>query len=469
VLTGKALFGGLLALTVALFLLFPDIDLAASRLFYDPRAGFGLAWGPAVALERSIPWITGLIIALVAVGTLWLLSTGRPLWRLERRVLAFIALATALGPGLLVNVVLKDHWGRARPGQIEAFGGTRQFTPAPLPSDQCARNCAFVSGHAALGFSLVGFAFLVPRRRPRAFAIGVALGFGALVGLGRIAAGGHFLSDVVYAGFLIYMTSWLLHHWIVVSDGFAAFGARLSRFLGGRIYSRPAGRIALGLGALAVIEIVSVRWIDRPLALYLHDQAGLLRPFFDLIGRLGLGYPYLVLFGVLFAALRWAGAVPGLRPHASATRAASAVPAFLFAAVAASGLAVDLLKVAFGRTRPKLLFASGDYEFSWLGLQADYWSFPSGHAATVASLTVALWWLWPRQFWFYGVVAVLVAASRLVTGAHYLSDTVMGAAVAIVVTRALAAAFARGWFRLGRMSTVDPTPNPAPGPVLPQP
>ena len=43
---------------------------------------------------------------------------------------------------------------------------------------------------------------------------------------------------------------------------------------------------------------------------------------------------------------------------------------------------VDLLKVIVGRPRPKLLFASGAYEFSWIGLGADHWSFPSGHAAS---------------------------------------------------------------------------------------
>jgi lipid A 4'-phosphatase len=60
---------------------------------------------------------------------------------------------------LLANTLLKDHWGRARPTQIEAFGGLQRFTPAPLPAAECERNCAFVSGHAALGFSLVAFGF----------------------------------------------------------------------------------------------------------------------------------------------------------------------------------------------------------------------------------------------------------------------------------------------------------------------
>src|SRR2546426_744131 len=84
------------------------------------------------------------------------------------------------------------------------YDGARQFTPAPLPAAQCERNCAFVSGHAAFAFSLVSFAFLLPLGWRRKTAIAAALAFGALVGLGRIAAGGHFLSDVVYAGLIVF-------------------------------------------------------------------------------------------------------------------------------------------------------------------------------------------------------------------------------------------------------------------------
>jgi hypothetical protein len=36
----------------------------------------------------------------------------------------FILLSVILGPGLLVNLVFKDHWGRPRPRQVVALGGT---------------------------------------------------------------------------------------------------------------------------------------------------------------------------------------------------------------------------------------------------------------------------------------------------------------------------------------------------------
>jgi len=47
--------------------------------------------------------------------------------------------------------------------------------------------------------------------------------------------------------------------------------------------------------------------------------------------------------------------------------------------------------------------------------------------------------LWPRPLLLYIAGAALVAVSRVVTGAHYLSDVVAGAVIAVVVTRAIAA------------------------------
>jgi lipid A 4'-phosphatase len=457
-----------------LYLFVPGIDLAVTGLFYVPGQGFPLAeWPPLAAIENTIPWITRLIVAAAIIGAVWLALLGRPLWRLDRKALVFIVAAAALGPGLIANTVLKDHWGRARPYQTETFGGTHQFTPAPLPATQCERNCAFVSGHAALAFSLVGFALLLPVGRSRRLAILACCGFGALVGIGRIVAGAHFLSDVTYAGLIVVATSWLLHEAIVVRDLLAGPAARrvwrvagtgagtAGRFATGLCLS-PAGRVTAWAVAMTLLVEAAILWVDRPLALFLH-QHGEWRPAAEAIQRLGFGTPYLVAFSVGFIVLRWGGLLPRLQPWADRMREAAIVPAFLLASVAGSGLAVDLLKVVFGRARPKLLFAAGTFDFSWLGLAADYWSFPSGHTAAVTALMTALWCLWPRHVLFYIALASVVAASRVVTGAHYLSDVVAGGFVAVLVTRAVAVGFTR--FRLKLPFGRDASPEP----VLPLP
>ena len=50
---------------------------------------------------------------------------------------------------LLVNALLKDHWGRARPNETTLFGGDGAFSGPFVIAGQCARNCSFVSGEGA--------------------------------------------------------------------------------------------------------------------------------------------------------------------------------------------------------------------------------------------------------------------------------------------------------------------------------
>jgi lipid A 4'-phosphatase len=431
---GFAIYGAVLAASLALFYLAPGVDLWVSGLFYSSQHGFTLAnWPPVHDLTASIRWITWAIMLVLAIGAGWPRLTGRPLWRFDRNALIFLVVALAIGPGILVNTVLKDHWGRARPYQTEEFGGQHQFTPAPLLADQCERNCSFVSGHAALGFSLIGFAFLLPAGRRRNRALGAALAFGALVGLARIAAGHHFLSDVVDAGLVVVAASWLLHRWLVIHDGATPIIAFIDR-----LGETPSGRRVRWAAAFILIEIVAIVWVDRPLAKLFHADAGAWQPFFDDVEFFGLGYPYLVLSALAFALFRWGGEFSRLRKWTEPMHALAFIPGFIFVAVAVSGLLADALKIIVARTRPKLLFASGTYDFTWFGFRADHWSFPSGHATTAAAVMTALWCLWPKPLWLYVAAAALVAVSRVVTGEHFLSDVIAGAAIGVVSTRLLA-------------------------------
>ena len=128
-------------------------------------------------------------------------------------------------------------------------------------------------------------------------------------------------------------------------------------------------------------------------------------------------------------------------------------------AVAVPGLIVDIAKTIFGRARPKLLFLGGTYGFTWGAGQADYWSFPSGHATTMGALATALTLLWPRLFPAYAIAALLVGASRVIIGAHYLSDVIAGAAVGAGVTWAIWLGFGRAGVAL---AATAPTPPETP-------
>ncbi len=431
------LYAATFALAAALFSLFPGIDLWTSGLFYRPEEGFFLAnaW-PLRLAYAAIPYIVDAIV--IGVPVLFLISVlrRRPVWGIERKAAAFLLLSLALGPGLVVNAGLKDHWGRARPVQVTEFGGSHAFTPALLPAKECQHNCSFTAGHPAVGFYLVSLAFLIPGRRTRRAATAAALGFGALIGLVRMAQGGHFLSDVVFSALLVYGTSWLAYAAIMQRDGLGAL-LRLAQN-----HPERTRQLAWRTLDIAIAIVLAIIFVDRPVALFFHDGDPTLHDVFAFITRFGLSTGYLIISGVLFIGLRI-----GARYARDAARAAQFArhagrALFVFLAVAVSGLLADLLKGVFGRARPKLLFQDGVYGFTWDGRQADYWSFPSGHATTIVALATALNFLWPRAWPAYLAAALLVSASRVIIGAHYLSDVIGGSALGLAVTWALWTAMA---------------------------
>ncbi len=206
----------LLILTVStgLCLLYPiDIDLA--RWFYQPPGAVRI-W-PYGELE---PWAilnkadTALTLLLAGIGLLLLLGSLRPKWRFIRLHAAFIILSLLIGPGLLVNGVFKDHWGRPRPREIKAFGGKLNYRPPLLKGSGPGRS--FPSGHASVAFDYLVFWFIC--RRKRRWAVPALLGgltLGGVMSFARLAAGAHFLSDVIWSAGLTYLVSLILYYFIL--------------------------------------------------------------------------------------------------------------------------------------------------------------------------------------------------------------------------------------------------------------
>ncbi len=198
----------------------PALDLTAAGWFYDPVGHFFpirmQAWAEWV--RHGLPvWILG---GLAATVLLWGLGRllRRPIIPVTDKAVLFLVLTMALGPGLTVNVILKDHWGRPRPSTVTEFGGPYAYRPPVIPGGPCANNCSFPSGHASLGFWMAAPAMLAGKRR-RKMTIPVAIGFGALVGVVRMAQGGHFLSDVVYSGLITVGIITILHSALIARSG----------------------------------------------------------------------------------------------------------------------------------------------------------------------------------------------------------------------------------------------------------
>jgi len=193
-------------ITSLLFVLYPQIDIMFSGLFFDNDFyASQSAW-----VDLFYYSVQPLIFLFIISGIiLWLYNRfkKRDLFHFHGRHLLYTILVLAIGSGLIVNAMLKDHWGRARPNQIIEFGGNKTFSPAFYLSDQ--DGYSFSCGHGSAAFSLIAVALLMRKRKN--FWMGLVITYGVLVSLARIAAGGHFLSDTVVSFFIMYFTAKILY------------------------------------------------------------------------------------------------------------------------------------------------------------------------------------------------------------------------------------------------------------------
>ncbi len=201
-----ALTATVAAIGAVVFLSKPEIDLQVGRYFYVGQGGF---------VGGALPWVDWLrnafivfFWACVLLAIIGLVRTRKsqgtwlgwsfPYW-------LFFGICLGVGPGLVANVMLKDQWGRARPKHVVEFGGSKTFTPPILFSKECRRNCSFVSGEASSTYiPFYAAAALMPQNAVVLVAAGTVMGLAA--GAVRMAQGGHFLSDVIFAGVFMALT-----------------------------------------------------------------------------------------------------------------------------------------------------------------------------------------------------------------------------------------------------------------------
>ncbi|WP_102106715.1 phosphatase PAP2 family protein [Oceaniglobus roseus] len=192
------------ALACILFLRFPQLDLAVSRHYFDAaRGGFLYSHAPVWEAVRAVLRASSYALG---VGAILLCALGPrvPLWmRLPRRVTGFVAASYVAGPVVFVNLWMKRSSGRARPRNVTEFGGPDHYTPPFTFADQCHVNCSFVSAETAgMATLCLTLGLLIAPRLTGVRRWLFVAGLAALVvftGWLRIAFGGHFLSDTVFA------------------------------------------------------------------------------------------------------------------------------------------------------------------------------------------------------------------------------------------------------------------------------
>lgn len=208
--------GLLIALAIAVvlglvFAIWPGLDLALSSPFYDVATRRWRGFDESMGLMRdAASWLIALVVAPAVVALVVKLLLPRRRLLLPGRAIVLMIATLVLGPGLAVNVILKDNSGRPRPIYITQFGGDLPFHPWWDMRGECSKNCSFVAGEPSGAFWTMAAAAVTPPQW-RAAAYGAALAFGAAVGVLRMAAGAHFFTDVVFAGVVVFLVIWLTH------------------------------------------------------------------------------------------------------------------------------------------------------------------------------------------------------------------------------------------------------------------
>jgi undecaprenyl-diphosphatase len=235
----------------------------------------------------------------------------------------------------------------------------------------------------------------------------------------------------------------------------------LSAGLAPRAWGRALGRHPRA-AALALTGAVAVPFAlggDAAVALAVHAHLGAWRPFWKSVTAFGNAAGYVLITLLALAALgsaatrgagtSLAGRLWGYRRYGH----------LLLASLAVSGLAVQLAKVLFGRLRPRHLVESGLYGARPLNLDFGTNGFPSGHSQTVwvvATVLVLLAVRLQRDLPAHRPVrglarvlpallvtgamggAALVALSRVLLNAHFVTDVLAGSLLGVLVTLWLA-------------------------------
>jgi lipid A 4'-phosphatase len=213
-LTGWILIGAIGVFSL-LFLMIPELDLWFSALFFEEADRFSHAYNRSFGIIRNVFMYGLTLVALLTIAILIRsLSIGKRR-AVSLNVWWFMVASFMVGPIGIVNGIFKTYWGRARPADVEYFGGDKIFTPPMIITDQCETNCSFVSGEgSAIATAIIILAIVLWANMTalwRTISIYVVLPM-SLFGIAlRIITGRHFLSDTIFGALYCGLVVWLFY------------------------------------------------------------------------------------------------------------------------------------------------------------------------------------------------------------------------------------------------------------------
>ena len=197
----------------SLFIFFPEIDIYISEIFFLDGKFISEKY---VFIKELRYFLKNLMILIPIFAILYLLKNrffkNKSKIKVRRKYsLIGLLVGPIIGCGLIANLYFKATWGRARPVHIQEFGGDRLFTPPFFKSDQCEKNCSWISGEASGAFSFLVGTILMKNQ----FYLIMNMILGFLVFFCRLTMGGHFFSDNIFAMiFMIYLA--ILYKYLII-------------------------------------------------------------------------------------------------------------------------------------------------------------------------------------------------------------------------------------------------------------
>ncbi len=228
------------AIILMVLALYPNLDIKFSQLFYTDSQGFVYRNNFIVLFFfQIIPIFTKIFITSCIVYLLYKILKLKRWQDFLFSTILYLVVTGLIGPGLIVNHIFKENFGRARPVQIVDFNGSKSFSRVLAISNQCHHNCSFSSGHAAMAYYFTALAyalalynskklkesallkkssdldssFLLKEKAIFPIIYIIMLLFGSVVGFSRILMGGHFLSDVIASCLIVLSVNYLLYLW----------------------------------------------------------------------------------------------------------------------------------------------------------------------------------------------------------------------------------------------------------------
>ena len=201
-----------------IFIFFPEIDIYLSNLFFLDSVFISEKF---LLIKKLRTFMKDTMVIIPVLALLYLVfNYFNQKQKIKNRIrtlrIKLVCIGLIVGPiigsGLIANLIFKDNWGRARPIQIEEFGGNKIFTPAFMKTDQCAKNCSWISGETSAAFSFLTGVLIL--KNPMFFLMNIVMG--VLVFFCRMSMGGHFFSDNVFAAiFMIYLA--IIYRYLVIN------------------------------------------------------------------------------------------------------------------------------------------------------------------------------------------------------------------------------------------------------------